>query len=272
MATTEHPIVVGVFRERALAKQAVEELRHRGFRDDEIDTWMDGRAVRGGGFIDHIASTFTGHEAAKNSLSDELVSKGLHEDEADYYQQELDNDRTVVAVESYGHQQEARAILYRFGAYDNSSHQADGDRIIPVLEEELRVQKQLVPTGEIVVRKEIITENKTITVPVTREELVIERRPGSAQPTDQTLDESELTDEVLRVGGTLRIILYEEQVRVEKQTVVKEEIVISKRQILETTHVEETVRREEAHLERVGKVNVQGSKVEDVSREADREV
>lgn len=77
--------------------------------------------------------------------------------------------------------------------------------------------------------------------------------------------------EVLRDGETLRIVLYEEQVRVEKQTVVKEEIFISKRQIQETTHVEETVRREEAHVERVGTVNVQGSRVEEVSQKAERE-
>ena len=54
-------------------------------------------------------------------------------------------------------------------------------------------------------------------------------------------------------------MLREEQVRVEKVPVVKEEIFISKRQIQETRHIEETLKREEAHIERVGNVNIQGS-------------
>ena len=174
MATTERPIAVGVFRDRALAKQAIDELRHTGFRDDEIS--VDGHATRAGSLIDHLASTFTGQGAVDGKLSDELVSKGVAENDAHYYQQEVEAGRTVVVVESYGHWQEARDILYRFGAYDASSHREEGDRIIPVREEELRIHKQAVPIGEIIVRKEIITEDKTFTVPVTREELVIERR------------------------------------------------------------------------------------------------
>lgn len=263
MATTERPIVLGVFRDRSLAKQAIDELRRAGFRDDEIS--VDGHAARAGGLIDHLASTFTGHEAGGGKLSDELVSKGVPENEADYYQHELEAGSTVVAVESYGHQQEARDILHRFGAYDGSSQQEEGDRVIPVREEELRVHKQGVATGEVVIRKEVITEEKTITVPVTREELVIERRPGPGQPSDQPVYQGEMPVEILKDGGTLRIVLREEQVRVEKQTVVKEEIFISKRQIQETRHIEETLRREEAHIEPVGKVNMHGGDVEDAS-------
>jgi len=270
MATSEHPIVVGVFRDRALAKQAIDELRHVGFRDDEIS--VDGHASRAGGLIDHLASTLMGHETGDGRLTDELVSKGVPQNEADYYQQEVEAGRTVVVVESYGHQQEARDILYRFGAYDASTHYEDGNQVIPVREEELRVHKQVIPTGEIIVRKEIITEEKTFTVPITREELVIERRPGPGQPSDQPVEQGEMPGEALRDGGTLRIILREEQVHIEKQTVVKEEIFIGKRQIQETKHVEETVRREEAHIERVGKVNVHGGEVEDAPRETERQV
>jgi len=130
-----------------------------------------------------------------------------------------------------------------------------------VREEELRIHKQAVETGEIVIRKEVITEEKTIRVPVTREELVVEGRPGSGHPSTsaETVNEGETLDEALRDGGTLRIVLREEQVRVEKVPVVKEEIFISKRQIQETRHIEETLKREEAHIERVGNVNIQGS-------------
>ena len=261
MPTTESPIVVGVFRDHALAEQAIDELRHAGFRDDEIR--LAGQTARAGGLLDHLASTLVGHEAADGRLPDELVSKGIPQDEADYYQQQVEAGRTVLMVESYGHQQQARDILHHFGAYNVGSRpaQPDGDRIIPVREEELRVHKQAIETGEIVIRKEVITEEKTIRVPVTREELVVERRPGSGHPSPsaQAVNEGETLDEALRDGGTLRIVLREEQVRVEKVPVVKEEIFISKRQIQETRHIEETLKREEAHIGRVGNVNIQGS-------------
>jgi uncharacterized protein (TIGR02271 family) len=266
MATTQRPIAVGVFRDRALAKQAIDELRHAGFRDDEIS--VDGHAARAGSLLDHLASTFTGQRAEDGKLVDELVRKGMPENDASYYQQEVEAGRTVVVVESYGHAQEARDILYRFGAYDASSHREDSERIIPVREEELRIHKQAVPTGEIIVRKEIITEQKTFTVPVTHEELVIERRSGES--TDQATYQGELADEVLKDGGTLRIMLREEHVRIEKQPVVKEEILISKRQIQEARHLEETLRREEAHIERAGEVNIHGSEGEDSSGETEQ--
>jgi uncharacterized protein (TIGR02271 family) len=261
MATTERPIVIGVFGERALADQAIDELRHAGFRDDEIR--LAGHA-RAGGLLEQLASTLSGQAAADGNLPDELVRKGIPEEEAHYYQQELEAGRAIVVVESYGHQQEARDILHRYGAYDASARptQAQGDRIIPVLQEELRVHKQLVATGEIVIRKEVITEEKTITVPLTREEVVIERRPGTAQPSDQVVNAGDTLEEALKDGGTLRIVLREEQVRIEKYPVVKEEIFISKRQIQEIRHVSDTLKREEAHIERVGNVPLHSGEVD----------
>ena len=269
MATTESPIVVGIFRDRTLADQAIDELRHAGFRDDEIR--LAGQAAPAGGLLDHLASRLSGQEAADGRLADELVSKGVPEEEADYYQGQQEAGRSIVLVESYGHQQEARDILHRYGAYDASTRyrQAEGDRIIPVREEELRVHKQQVVTGEVVIRKEVITEEKTITVPVTREELVIERHPGSGELPAQPVSEGETLAEALKEGGTLRIVLREEQIRVEKYPVVKEEIFISKRQIQESRHISDTVKREEAHLERVGNVNIHGNEVDDGSHESE---
>ena len=272
MATTQSPMVVGIFRDRTLAEQAIDELRHAGFRDDQIR--LAGQAAPTGGLLDHLASALSGHEATGRKLPDELVSKGVPQDEADYYQHELDTGRAVVLVESYGHQQQARAILHRYGAYDARTHspQAESERIIPVREEVLQAHKQLVVTGEVVIRKEIITEEKTITVPITREELVIERRPGSGELLAQPVSEDETFEEALRDGGTLRIVVREEQVRVEKYPVVKEEIFISKRQIQETRHISDTVKREEASLERLGNVNIHGSEVAESSREPSAEV
>lgn len=42
MATTNSPLVIGVLRDRALVEYAVKELRHAGFRDDEMRVWGQG--------------------------------------------------------------------------------------------------------------------------------------------------------------------------------------------------------------------------------------
>ena len=266
MTTTDNTHVFGVFRDRALANEAIDELRHAGFRDDEIR--LVGESAGTGGLLSHVASTITGRDTNDEQFLENLENKGVSPDEVNYYQHEVDAGRYVVIVESYGHQQEARTLLYRYGAYDasNLASQEPRERVIPVREEQLNVHKQLVETGAIIVRKEIITEEKTFTVPVTREELVVERLPASAQTSDLSTDEEGLS-EALIDGGTLRIVLREEQVQVEKQTVVKEEIYISKRQIQETQHIGETLRKEEAHIERVGDVTVHGAEVEEVPQE-----
>ena len=70
METTESPIVVGVFRERALAEQAVNELRHAGFRDDQIR--YSGKGAMAGGLLETLMSKFSGQEDGSGSLCGDL--------------------------------------------------------------------------------------------------------------------------------------------------------------------------------------------------------
>jgi uncharacterized protein (TIGR02271 family) len=126
---------------------------------------------------------------------------------------------------------------------------------IKLREEQLRVQKQPVETGEARLRKDVVTEQKSIDVPVTHEEVYVERHPASGQPSDTPIGESE----------TYRIPVSEEQVTVEKQPVVREEVSLGKRSVQDTQQVSDTVRREEAHVEHAGDVNIQGSDVQDMS-------
>jgi len=97
-------------------------------------------------------------------------------------------------------------------------------------------------------------------VPVSHEEVYVERRPGSGQPSDEPIGE----------GETLRVPVREEQVTVQKQPFVREEVALGKQQVQETQQVSDTVRREEARVERAGDVNVQGSDVQDVSDQTDQ--
>ena len=123
----------------------------------------------------------------------------------------------------------------------------EGGPAIQLREEEIVPRKQMVEAGEAEVRKEVLTETRTIDVPVRREELVIENRPG-AQPAERASG----------AGETTRIPLREEEVTVDKRPVVYEEVRVGKRQVQETERVSDTVRREEARIEREGDVEVRG--------------
>ena len=90
-----------------------------------------------------------------------------------------------------------------------------------------------------------------------REEVYIERHPASGEvPADRPIGEQ---------SETYRVPVSEERVDVEKQPVVREELGIGKRTTQDTEQVKDTVRREEAHVERTGDVNVQGDNVDTTS-------
>ena len=140
-----------------------------------------------------------------------------------------------------------------------TTDRAEDRRTVELREEELRARKQPVEAGEVGIRKEVVTEQQTMDVPVTREEVTIERRPTEPRPADRPIGE----------GEEIRVPVREEQVRVEKEPVVREEIDIGKRQVQETERVSGEVRREEARIERQGDVDLRGTDAE--RRRADRD-
>jgi uncharacterized protein (TIGR02271 family) len=127
---------------------------------------------------------------------------------------------------------------------------AKGDRTVQVREEEMRVQKQPVQTGEVTVRKEVHTEHKTLDVPVRKEEVVVERRPASGKAATSGITE----------GETIRAPVMEEQVHVEKRPVVKEEVHVGKHVVQDTEHVSGTVKKEEVKVEKKGDADIKHSK------------
>jgi len=214
--------------------------------------------------------------AAIAGIAGALVGMGIPKEEAEYYEGELHSGRFLVTVKDSSRYDEAWQILHRFGAY-NRQHQraatatttgATGTRTaaaqhtgtttgtahtgaqgqkIQLREEELRAQKQQVQTGEVRVHKEVVTEHKTMEVPVRREEVVVERHPVSGQRA-ATGD--------IREGQEIRIPVTEEQVHVEKVPTVKEEVTVGKRQVQGTQTVTGTVRKEEARVETEGNPQV----------------
>jgi len=273
MAMTEESMVIGVFRDHALAERAIDKLRHAGFRNDQINLLghTSGNALGG------ILNLFSPKSATPNTVAaapNELASSGISQEDAPFYQRELEAGNFVVTVQPYGHQKEAHDILYQYGAYDASSdttRMGGGSRVVPIREERLQVNKQVVQTGEIIIHKRVITENKTFTIPVTREEVIIERLPAAGSPetattgrdatplrnqatVDQTTANIVDGSEMLRNGGTIRILVREEQVTFNKQTVVVEEVVVRKQEVQETRQISDTVKHEEVSVEHTGDI------------------
>ena len=126
-----------------------------------------------------------------------------------------------------------------------------GEQTLQLREEELSTRKQSVETGQVSIGKEVVSEQRTIDVPVTREEVTIERHAVDRRPSDRAIDER---------GETISIPVHEEQVTAQKQAVVYEEVEVGKRAVQETQRVSETVRREEAVIDKDGSVEIQGDK------------
>ena len=138
----------------------------------------------------------------------------------------------------------------------------DEARRLRLREEQLNVSKERVQSGEVGIHKDVISEEKTINVPVTHEEAFIERRP---------VTDAGITDNTpIGEGETIRVPLSEEQVNVSKNTVVTGEVEIGKRAVTENQRVSDTVRREEARLENTGDARIVGDAGLTGTTEADR--
>lgn len=109
---------------------------------------------------------------------------------------------------------------------------------IPVIEERLQVSKR-VSTDEATITKEPMTETKTVEVPVTHEEMTIERRPASGTSSERP---SSTKTEV-------KVPLSKEEIEVTKEPYVKEEVVVKKEPVTETRTVSDTVTSERVDVE-----------------------
>jgi uncharacterized protein (TIGR02271 family) len=126
------------------------------------------------------------------------------------------------------------------------------DQTMQLREEELEPRKRSVETGQVRITKDVVEEQQTLDVPVTREEVFIERRPVERHAADAgPIGDSK---------ETIRVPVQEEQVSVEKRAVVTEEISVGKRLVQDTRQVSGTVRREEARIQQDGDLNLEANR------------
>jgi len=106
-------------------------------------------------------------------------------------------------------------------------------------EEELRVGTAQRDTGRARLRKYVVTENVTETVPVQREEVRVEREPITDANREAATSGAELSEEEHEV------VLHEEQVVVDKTAVPKERVRLDKDTVTEQRSVSEQIRKEQ---------------------------
>jgi uncharacterized protein (TIGR02271 family) len=117
---------------------------------------------------------------------------------------------------------------------------------VPVTEERLGVSKSQ-STKEATITKTPVTETKTVEVPVTHEEISVERRPVSGTTTTTAADRPVESEQEIRVP------LKQEQVQVTKQPYVKEEVAVKKKPVTETKTVSDQVTSEEVRVKGTGR-------------------
>ncbi|MHB7979395.1 hypothetical protein CF067_11095 [Clostridium sporogenes] len=117
-------------------------------------------------------------------------------------------------------------------------YNSDRDMKMQLREEQMKISKNKIQTGEVSIHKEVLTEEKNITVPVKREELVIENTVCDPQFHDKSESHTE----------TIRIPIKEERIDIHKQPVDLEDVSVSKDQYEDVKHITETLKKEVPHI------------------------
>lgn len=114
-------------------------------------------------------------------------------------------------------------------------------------EEELRVGTERREAGRARLRKYVVTEEETHTVPVTKEKVRVEREPITDENVGRAMEGPDISDEEHEV------ILHEERPVVGKEAVPKERVRLDTESVTEDQRVTEQVRKERIEAEGDGR-------------------
>lgn len=270
--------VLGVYESSDEVIRAIEELRIEGYSVNDLSIVSDKRdfssveyetgvnsedidhtqGKENKGFLDSLVAAFEGNNNTGENTSyyDYLVGAGIDETTAREYENDIDSGKILLLADNgpesmTGYSIDAPASDRTDLGADHLD--TDEERSLKLREEQLDVSKERVQTGEVGVHKDVVEEQKTVHVPVTHEEVYVERRPVDGS----TADTAPIGDD-----ETIRVPIVEEKVEVTKKPVVSEEIVIGKKQVTETEQVTENVKREEARIEKDGDAKVDETNVD----------
>src|SRR5215203_4931384 len=110
-------------------------------------------------------------------------------------------------------------------------------------EEQLNVGTQRVEAGRARLRKYVVTENRTVTVPVAHEEVVLDREPITDANVGDALDGPAIS------GEEHEVVLHAERPVVAKEAVPVERVRLDTETVTEQQTVTDTVRKEQIELD-----------------------
>ncbi|CAN5507840.1 PRC and DUF2382 domain-containing protein [soil metagenome] len=132
------------------------------------------------------------------------------------------------------------------GDVEGAGHDTSGpdtDEAMTRSEEELKVGTRSVEAGRVRLRKYVVTENVTTTVPVRKEKVRIEREPITDANVGDASSGPDISEEEHEV------ILHEEEAVVTKQAVQKERVRLGTETVVEDQQVSDEVRKEQIEID-----------------------
>jgi len=132
--------------------------------------------------------------------------------------------------------------LFNTNAERDAPERSSSEKM-PVVEEHIRIGTQLVETGRVKISKKVSVEDVTLDVPVTREEVIVERKEINQYV-------SEMPPASRQEGDTTIISVFKEVVVVEKKILLVEEVHITKRLVESSLPIIDTIRKEEVTVTR----------------------
>lgn len=118
------------------------------------------------------------------------------------------------------------------------------DITIQLHEEHLDISKKHVPLSQVKTHKEVITEERTIKIPVSRIELVIEKEDLTPSSSNETIE-------------VMRIPISEERIDINKQMIQLEEVSINTHKFEEIEHINELLKKEKLDIKVTGSAKVE---------------
>jgi uncharacterized protein (TIGR02271 family) len=145
--------------------------------------------------------------------------------------------------------------------YAHQEENLDDRQSLKLYEERLIANKERFRAGAVSIGKRVETETQSVSVPVEKEKIVIERSAVN-EGTVVTPGEASFAE-----GEVARVEVYEETANVEKQAFVREEVNVRKEVEQDTVTARETIRREELEVETDGDTVIDGDQNRNLNRD-----
>jgi uncharacterized protein (TIGR02271 family) len=129
------------------------------------------------------------------------------------------------------------------GRRHRSASGPDGEHVVTRSEERLKVGKKQVETGQVRLVKHVVTEQQQVSVPVSHEEVRVEREPIAESERGRVEQ-----DDAFRDGHT-EMTLHAERPVVEKETVPVERVRMGKETVTEQRDVGGEIRKEQIEID-----------------------